>query len=256
MQSNLVEKKVVFNKKVAKDTFLLCIKSKEIASLAKFGQFLMIRLNRRYDPLLKRPFSISFIERPDRIFILYRVRGRVTKEMSGLKEGDPIFVLGPLGRPFLIEDNKRIILVSGGIGIAPLIWILKEHPERAILISGYKDMDEVIRIEDFLRGDYQYRIAVEGDSPFFKGTSVDLFKSYLEEKGEKGIILSCGPYPMLLEVYNICKEMDIPLYLSLETHMACGIGLCQGCVVETKEGYKRVCKDGPIFYANDLIFRE
>jgi len=256
MQGNLIERKVISNKKIVEDTFLLCIESEKIASSAKFGQFLMIKLSSSYDPFLKRPFSISFIEPPDKIFILYKIKGRVTKAMSHLKKGDSIFVFGPLGNAFNLNERiEEIILVSGGIGIAPLIWILKEYPKKAVLISGYKKLSEVIRIEALLSGRYQYRIAVEEEGPFFKGTSVDLFQRYIKEnRGKKRIIISCGPYPMLLALYKVAKRINIPIYFSLETHMACGIGLCQGCVIETKEGYKRVCKDGPIFNANDLIF--
>ncbi len=232
----------------------MCIKtSREIVESFVPGQFIMLSFG-LLDPLLKRPFSVFLTEKPDRMFILYKIRGKATLLMSKLKEGD-IYLSGPFGKGICIdEDINRVILVGGGVGIAPLFSFLLNLRKKAILIAGYRSKDEFINIKEFAQ-DCDFLIATEDGSYGFKGKATDLLKSCLKETSST-IIISCGPEEMLKEVKSIAEKSGIPCYVSLETYMACGMGLCGGCVVKGKKGYIRVCKEGPIFKAEDICWEK
>lgn len=255
----IFDAKIISNKSIAKDIYLLSFKSKEMVSCIKAGQFLMLKMNHFMDPILRRPFSISFID-PDnnRLFILYKIRGKVTKFMSRLKEGDHISIIGPLGNGFDIPENiSHLILLGGGIGIAPLISLIQQYKKKIIFIAGYKSQKEFINIKRLIDGDYPYIVATEDGSLGFMGTVVELFKNFMKDKNYSNpIVISCGPLAMLKEVAQITKEMKIPCYVSLETKMACGMGICQGCVINGRSGYLRVCKEGPVFNAQEICWEE
>jgi len=175
--------------------------------------------------------------------------GRGTQLLSQLGEGDELDVLGPLGNPFPYEIYKNPLLVAGGIGIAPLYFLAKtlDHPT---LIFGAKSKDELYALDE-LR---EFAVVL----PFTEDGSA----------GERGLatskllqlipgydaIFACGPGAMLMEVARIGKEVGLPSFISLEERMACGFGACLGCAVRTREGYKMVCKDGPVMPGEEVIF--
>lgn len=237
---------------LSKDVYSMWIEDSHIASMAKPGQFVSLycRSNNR---LLPRPLSICEIdESKTSIRLVYRVMGDGTKEISSYKEKDTIEVMGPLGNGFTLED-KKAILVGGGIGIPPMLELAKQLPGEKIIVLGYRDT--TFLVEDFKGLGHVY-IATEDGSMGTKGNVIDAIReNYLEGQ----IIYACGPTPMLRGIQLYGQDNGISTQLSLEERMACGIGACLACVCKSKERdshthvhNKRICKEGPVFYGEDI----
>lgn len=249
------EKAVVLSQKeISPGIFDMRIGTKEIATLAKPGQFLSLYC-KDGTRLLPRPISICEIDRKEKsLRLVYRVAGNGTAEFSERKPGEELEVLGPLGNGFpLIE--KKAFLVGGGIGIPPMLQLSKElNCEKQILL-GYRD--SLFLNEDFSSYGSVY-LATEDGSAGTKGNVIDA----IEENGLiADIIYACGPLPMLRALKTYAKEHGIECYVSLEERMACGIGACLGCVCKSEEidGHtnvhnKRICKEGPVFLAQEVEF--
>jgi dihydroorotate dehydrogenase electron transfer subunit len=242
-----MELKIIENREIAKNTYSLKIDNPDLFDVFP-GQFFMVRVNDFNYPLLRRPFSVAnytdkYIE------IIYRVVGEGTNILSSKKEGEFIDLLGPLGNGFLdINGNKKIFLVGGGIGVAPLIY-LKNVIERYYKLPysayfGFNSADEVY--VEF------GNIATMDGSKGAIGNVVDLAESALDEKS---IVFACGPTIMLKRLAYVCYEKGCDMRVSLESRMACGIGVCLGCVVETESGYKKVCDNGPVFDYKEIVWQ-
>ncbi len=260
---HIIDAKIISNQEVAKHIYLLSIEASDIASTAKPGQFVMLKLNPYLSYILRRPFSICLTNQQGHIYILYKIKGKGTQYISKMRKGDKISVIGPLGNGFpILKNYNQIFLLGGGIGVAPLISLLPYYGNKSIFIAGYKSKSTYINIAEIFRTKYKYIVATEDGSIGYKGTLVDLFKKYLDEYLKntqnkiKTIIVSCGPIYMLKKIYKIAYSIKIPLYVSMETYMACGLGLCQGCVIKGKTGYMRVCKEGPVFKAEYICWKE
>lgn len=249
------EKAVVLSQKeISPGIFDMRIGTKEIATLAKPGQFLSLYC-KDGTRLLPRPISICEIDREEKsLRLVYRVAGNGTAEFSERKPGEELEVLGPLGNSFPLKE-KKAFLVGGGIGIPPMLQLSKElNCEKQILL-GYRD--SLFLNEDFLSYGSVY-LATEDGSAGTKGNVIDA----IEEKGlSADIIYACGPLPMLRALKAYAKEHGIECYVSLEERMACGIGACLGCVCKSEEidGHtnvhnKRICKEGPVFLAQEVEF--
>ncbi len=228
------------------------------------GQFFMLRpwSFDRFDPLLNRPFGVYRVFEGG-IEILYKVVGRGTRIMTGLKEGDEVILIGPLGRGFpFMEGWEEVSIVSGGVGIAPFYhliqWIREKGSFPALsLYHGGRGEEDLVGIEEFERAGVTVNIATERGTRGYRGLISDLFKRDLEKgKVRPSAVLSCGPKGMLKEVALICRERGIPCYVSLDRMMGCGIGTCLGCVVRTKGGYQRVCMEGPVFESEEIVWEE
>jgi len=233
---------------------ILEIRSK-MASIARPGQFVMIRVSSSYDPLLRRPFSI-FQKNGDKISIFYKIVGRGTKIMSFWKEGDVIDIMGPLGRGFSILNKKSLLLVAGGMGIAPLGFLASALIKKGCnfyVIWGIKQKmdDELIKIISKIVKNII--IYTEDGSLGKTGLATDGLKWALREK-RPDFIYACGPFSMLRAISYIAKGEDIPLEVCLESQMACGVGACLGCVVKGRLGLLKVCEQGPVFDARDIIW--
>lgn len=214
----------------------------------KPGQFCILRLNQRLDPLLGRPFSI-FDHTPGEIKFLYRVKGKGTKIMSKLKKGDSLTITGPFGRwyPFPEQD---FIVIAGGIGLASVYYLIKKFPERAYLFYGVRNEREILFYEELKNLAKEVYISCEENIPSaYKGVVTELFKEKAMELPLP--VYACGPMVMLKELKKIINP-EIPCYVATEERMACGVGACLGCVINTKEGFKRVCTDGPVFEIKEL----
>ena len=211
----------------------------------KPGQFFMVRGWERNDPFLPRPISVAGYEDKNLTF-LYEVRGKGTHIISKLSKGDSLDVLGPLGNGFDLDKPGKKAIISGGIGIAPLVYLLKNLKGKVDFYAGFRS--EVYwreEIEEF--SDYVY-ISTEDGSVCHKGFCVDDF-----DPSKYDEVLTCGPMPMMKRVLELCQG-KVPVQVSMESRMACGIGACLGCTIETHDGMKRVCKDGPIFSSEEVIF--
>ncbi len=241
----------------AESFHILKLRSPEIAVQAMPGQFVMLRVNELFDPLLRRPFSIFHTEK-DCLYLFYKVVGKGTSLMSQWSQGREVSLLGPLGNGFGLPSKDVPWLVAGGAGIAPLFFLhhyLKHHGYRPKILWGlrYRISQELI---DFL-SKYLDNIVIytEDGSLGYQGLVTEgVEKLYQITKPSK--IYACGPIPMLKSVYDWLKNKDIPMEVSLEAQMACGIGACLGCIIKGKEGYKKVCCEGPVFDAREIKWDE
>lgn len=211
----------------------------------KPGQFYMFR-SWDLDPLLSRPFSICDITK-DGIVFLYQVVGKGTKQMSEMGQGSKCQLLGPLGNGFEINENySKTALISGGIGLAPMYFLAKELKCQVDLYAGFSD--EPYFIEEMGKVINDLRCASDKGLAGKKGNVLSILDESIEEYDQ---IFACGPEPMLAAIKD--KIDGNKLQLSLENHMACGFGICLGCAVETTQGIKRCCVEGPVFKGSELI---
>lgn len=210
----------------------------------KPGQFYMIKGWDGLDPFLPRPISIADLENGELKF-LYEVRGRGTHIIGNLKRGDKLSVLGPLGNGFALEENKRVAIISGGVGIAPMLYLAKKLNAKIDIYSGFrKDVYFLDQIKPYTENVF---ISTEDGSTGHKGFVTELFNPL-----DYDLVYTCGPTPMMNVVINICRH-KVALYVSMESRMACGIGACLGCTIETINGMERVCKEGPVFRGEEII---
>src|SRR4030067_3338482 len=284
---------VLYNRKILPAYYRLGIGLKKVPSF-KPGQFIMLRITEQVDPLLRRPFGVYRIlgsrirgqgsrVREQGIEILYKVVGKGTRLMTGLKPGDKLDILGSLGNGFPLTDKgqgagvkgKEIIMIAGGIGIAPFYLLaerLKAEGFRQRLLFGGRSKDDLPGLDEFKKLKINIKISTQDGSVGKKGLVTDLLKSELRTPNSKlQTIYACGPKGMLKEVARVAKIADVPCYVSLDNVMACGIGACLGCAIKTvrssefgvksknshlstlnTQHYKMVCKDGPVFAAKEI----
>ena len=225
----------------------------EIASAARAGQFISVYTKDK-SKLLPRPISLCGIDRERGILrIVYRVAGAGTAEFSAYRAGDSVEIMGPLGNGFTLKD-KKAILIGGGIGAPPMLELMKELSCERTAVLGYRDQQLFLKDEFEACG--PVCVATEDGSAGTKGNVLDAIR----EQGVQGeIIYACGPTPMLRAVKAYAMEKGIECYISLEERMACGIGACLACVCQSKDvdshshvHNKRICKDGPVFAAEEV----
>ena len=241
---------------IGKDIYDMTIQTKHIAGHAKAGQFVSLYSNDA-SKLLPRPISLCGIDaEAGTLRLVYRVTGEGTgtEEFSRLKAGDTIRVLGPLGNGFTVEPGKKAFLIGGGIGIPPMLELMKQLDCDKTAVLGYRDSDMFLKDEFEAVGDVV--ISTEDGSFGTKGNVIDAIK---EQGVEGSIIYACGPTPMLRGIKQYAETNGIECYISLEERMACGIGACLACVCKSKDvdshshvHNKRVCKDGPVFDAREV----
>lgn len=250
--------KIISHKKIAPFHYKMTLEEKNIAKYSSPGQFIQIKISEENNPLLRRPFSINNINFSC-IDIIYKIVGKGTKILSQKKIGEYLDILGPLGQGFKIpKESYKIILVGGGYGISPLYFLGKELKNKnfdfKVIISA-KNKALLICKNDFKKIGVKTYLTTENGSIGKKGLATDLLKNLLNHS-DKFLVYACGPISMLKCVVEICKEYLAECQVSLETIIACGLGACFGCTINTKDGYKLVCKDGPVFRGEDIIFDE
>lgn len=255
---------VVFNREVAQDTFFMSLRAPEIADCSKPGQFVMIKVSQGLTPLLRRPFSICGKRDNDQILILYRTVGSGTSLMSGIKDGEILSVLGPLGRGFdMPAEDEKPVLIGGGMGIAPLIFLSQSlvH-DNFEFMAGFGSAGDVITPRTLLDIDIEIDVSTDDGTEGYSGFVTDMFHEYLDKNAHGNELLSvftCGPGLMMKKVAEQALGSNIRCQTSLEAIMACGLGACQGCAVQTSPGeeqkYYHVCKDGPVFSAEVIDWR-
>ncbi|MDF2542113.1 MAG: oxidoreductase FAD/NAD(P)-binding domain protein [Herbinix sp.] len=243
---------VLENISLTEDIYSMRIKAGDIAATAKPGQFVSL-YSKDGSKLLPRPISICEINSDDgTIRLVFRILGKGTLEFSKLQKGDTIEVMGPLGNGFTPEGTKAL-LIGGGIGIPPMLELAKQLPGVKQIVLGYRDTT-------FLEEEFTpYGVVYVSTEDGSKGTKGNVLNAILEHGLEADIIYACGPTPMLRGIKAYAEEKGIRAQLSLEERMACGIGACLGCVCKSKEKdhhsnvhNKRICKDGPVFYAEEV----
>ena len=238
--------------------YRLTFKAPLIAETAKPGQFVMIRTSIGHDPMLRRPFSVHQVLGDGQIQVYFKEVGRGTSILAHAKLGDTFSVFGPLGRGYKITQETSSILVGGGLGIAPLLLLLKENCRMKkncandLVILGGRSRDEVEPLlEDFKQYGVTIRVSTDDGSLGHHGYVTEILKSLDFSSGST--VYACGPEPMMSGIASICHEHKVACQVSVESVMACGMGACLGCSRPDKKGsYTHVCLNGPVFDAEKL----
>ncbi len=245
---------IIRQEEIADDIYSMWLRTDEIASHAKAGQFVSVYCNEG-SRLLPRPISICEIDKKDgAIRLVYRVAGKGTEEFSHMRTGMQLRVVGPLGNGFPLK-HKKAFLIGGGIGIPPMLELAKALDCEKHIVLGFRD--ELFLLEDF-QGKGQIYIATEDGSAGTEGNVLDAIR---ENGLSADIIYACGPTPMLRALKEYAAKNQIECWISMEERMACGIGACLACVCKSKEKdahtnvkNKRICKEGPVFRAEEVEF--
>lgn len=250
---------IVSNQVVASGYYKMILSSSRIAERVRPGQFLHIRCSEDCSPLLRRPFSIHARQNDGTLALLYKVVGMGTETLSRRKSRDSLDVLGPLGQGFRIfSDKGRALIVAGGIGVAPFLFLAQELRKRgaeATLLLGAETKDSLLSTSDFKELGIKVLVTTEDGTAGEKGYVPDIFEqSLLSQDKPVTTVYACGPREMLKRVAVICGIYGIACQVSLEEAMACGVGACLSCVVLTNSGYKKVCSDGPVFDGGEIVW--
>ncbi len=245
--------KIVDNHSLNKDFFILEISGKERLPEMKPGQFVEAKVEDSAETFLRRPFSIHDVDYGQNTFkLLIQIAGKGTEALSKLKKGDLLNMIYPLGNSFTLPEKKqRILLVGGGCGVAPLLFLgkhLKTNGCNPDILLGFRNSERIIEYDEYLKIGRVFLTTEDGsrgekgfvtDHPVFSSNSYDL-------------IYCCGPEAMMRAVGAYSKENNIGCEVSLENLMGCGIGACLCCIVATVRGNLCTCTDGPVFNINDL----
>ncbi|GMU84845.1 MAG: dihydroorotate dehydrogenase B (NAD(+)), electron transfer subunit [Ignavibacteriales bacterium] len=247
--------RVTDNKKIAENIHLLEFEAPVIAGVIKPGQFLNLRVNDNLFPLLRRPFSICEVK-GDRISVMFNVTGEGTKILAQKKQSDVVDILGPLGKGFTLNfEEKTVIIIAGGLGAAPFPYLTKElqnSGKEIFTVIGGRSSRDIIKY-----GLTNLYIVTEDGSEGMRGNVIDCYNNTLSNilSGTKFRVLTCGPNGMLRALKNYFSQEGMIIEASVESAMACGFGICQGCPIEHAESpdaYKLICKDGPVFNLHEI----
>lgn len=231
-------------RKLQKDIFLMVL-SGDCKDIDRPGRFVNIKIEGLY---LRRPISICDFNN-DEITIIFKTVGEGTKQLSEMKPGEVLDVLIPLGNGFDISANcKKPVVIGGGIGVPPLLNLCKQllaAGKKPAVILGFNTSEDAVLIDEFKALGVEPVITTAdgsmGTKGFVTGPLADMDFDY---------VFTCGPEPMLKAIWDMAEDGQF----SFEARMACGFGACMGCTCETKYGYKRICKDGPIMYKEEIIW--
>jgi len=279
-----IKAKILFNGEVSPGYFKMALGCPRIARSAKPGQFVQIKCTDTLDPLLRRPLSVHRLKaqgsRLEGIEVLYEVVGKGTEILSKRKKGEFINILGPLGNgfalpPFTLNPSPLTLLVAGGIGVAPLVFLaekLVKQKIKTIVLIGAKTKDLILCEKDFKKIEAEVHTSTDDGTKGYNGFVSKLFEKVLRTTNHEPrlsaavrrrwtkaeiTIYACGPHPMLRSIAEISKKRKIECQVLLEEKMACGIGACLGCAVKVTGkglGYKLACKDGPVFDAGEIVW--
>lgn len=273
---------ILLNQKIAEDHFKMVLRVEGLKESPRPGQFFHIRSGTGFDPLLRRPISLHRLgDAPDIIEILYKVVGRGTHLMSRRSKGTFLDIIGPLGNGFKIDKmQKNFIIIAGGMGVAPLMALCDElakfRKKHITVILAAKNANYIVGEQEFKNIKASVLVVTEDGSQGIRGLATDVLvdvikkfdlrdsKAPMADKHASAVtigtyhplvgVYTCGCMPMLKEISKICTRYKLRAQASLEERMGCGVGACLGCVVNTTSGYKRVCKDGPVFDLNEVVF--
>ncbi len=267
---------ILENERLARDTYRLRFACPEIAVSAVPGQFVMLRLAALNDPLIGRPLAIyDIIERDgraDALDVVYLVKGKFTSRVVRAQPGQELVVWGPLGNGFSAAPVDHLIMVAGGIGQTPFLTLGQEFlgtrrfgdgsravtpAKRVTLCYGARSADLLAGVPDFERAGIEVRIATDDGSRGKHGLVTDLLREVVAESQGSRRVVCCGPEPMMAAVSRLTSELQTPCQVSLETPMACGVGICFTCVAKVRDeqgewDYKRTCVEGPVFEASQI----
>jgi len=261
---NLSLARVISNRKVAADCYQMIISAPAMAAEVQPGQFFHLRCSEQLDPLLRRPISLFSVDRAKgEIGLLYRVVGRGTALLAKREPGSELDIMGPLGRGFRLPTQAgTVVLVGGGIGVAPLYATAvaaKATGCKVITLIGAGTAAKIYALAEFKEVSDRVLVATDDGSAGIKGRVTELLGQVLATE-QIAAVLCCGPNPMLQAAGQIAMAAGVPCQVSLEEYMGCGVGACLACACKTKQApsspftYKKVCVDGPVFNAEEVIW--
>lgn len=252
---------VIKNRNLKNDYHSLALGPYSRACHCQPGHFVHIKLPTA-DVFFRRALSIAHVPSLNRIEIILKVLGRGTKVMAGLRQGDPVNLLGPLGTPFkLPKKNETALIIAGGIGLPPLLFLTYEmikrgrNPKQIVFFYGGRSAVDIVEHSRIKKMGVTFQPVTEDGSLGETGLVTEsIEKHLLTRRSDRFRIYGCGPPGMLKATNDLGLKHGIPGQLSLEAPMPCGIGVCLGCVVElTKGGHARVCCDGPVFDIGEVV---
>jgi dihydroorotate dehydrogenase electron transfer subunit len=253
MAKRIEDFKVIDNKRINNDFFVLELLSRVKLPELKPGQFAQVRVDGSPDTFLRRPLSIHDVDyEKNTIKFLIQIAGKGTETLSKLRKSDIINIIYPLGNSFKLPDSgEKVLLVGGGCGIAPLLYLgkyLKTNGNIPDILLGFRNKERIIEYEEYL-GIGKVFVTTEDGSEGEKGfvTEHSILSVYKYDR-----IYCCGPDSMMKAVAKYSRKSNAECEVSLENLMACGIGACLCCIVDTVKGNVCTCIDGPVFNKNDL----
>ncbi|MEO0092476.1 MAG: dihydroorotate dehydrogenase electron transfer subunit [candidate division WOR-3 bacterium] len=241
--------RIIQHQHLTPEIYSLWLSAPKIAQHSKPGQFLQLQISETFDPFLARPFSIADVQ-TDKVRIIYRIRGKGTNMLKTKKVGEYLSVLGPLGKAIEKPKYKKITLIAGGIGIAPLLYLAKclKDKYEINLFYGTRTKKDLILLDEFKLLCRKISLATEDGTKGHRGLVTDLLDS---NKLSQTTVFTCGPKLMLKKVQNLLwQNSQIKVFGFLEEMLGCGCGLCFTCAVrkkESSEDYYHICTDGPVF---------
>ena len=246
--------RIISKQKIATDTYDFTLFAGELAQIAQPGQFVHIQVPGK---TLRRPISICHVNKENNTLrIVFQIRGEGTEILSQLKTDDTMNLLAPLGHGYEIGDTKKkVLLVGGGIGVPPLLYLAKQYGENATVVIGFRSKEFVILEQDFIKAGCNVIVVTDDGTYGHHGLVTDCIADVVFDE-----MFACGPMPMLKALAHVADERHVPFQVSLEERMACGVGACLGCACKTKreekqdETYSHVCKDGPVFDYKKIVF--
>ncbi|MDR0865097.1 MAG: dihydroorotate dehydrogenase electron transfer subunit [Candidatus Symbiothrix sp.] len=223
------------------------------------GQFVQVKVNNSENTFLRRPISVHYVNKIAReLWLLIQLVGNGTRKLAEIQPGDFLNLIYPLGKGFSIpseqDKNKKLLLIGGGVGIAPLLYLgiyLKERGFTPTFLLGARTEKDLLQLDEFKKIGAVH-ITTENGLAGEKGFVTN--HSFLLA-GDADFIYTCGPKPMMVAVARYAKKFNIPCEVSLENSMACGIGACLCCVEKTEKGNTCVCTEGPVFNINELTWQ-
>ena len=262
------------NERVAENTFRLCFVAPDLITHLQPGQFLILRLANTDDPLLGRPLAVYRADAVNGIVeVIYLVVGKMTERLSQLSVGIPLQVWGPLGNGFALPECDHLVMVAGGIGQTPFYMLAEEtlglrafagrnsQVHKVSLLFGARNKNRLACLDEFHNLGVDVHVATEDGSKGIQGFVTDLIAQAIARAGLPRVVMACcGPHPMLYAAFQAAQLMgQLPCYVSLESPMVCGLGLCFTCVVKYRDeggkpDYVRTCVEGPVFDAYRLIW--
>ncbi len=267
---------VLFNQQVAPGYWRIRLTAPAAFADAEPGQFVMVRVGNAIDPLLRRPFAVfdagllqeqgASSEQPAYFEMLYHVVGKGTAKLADMKAGQPVDILGPLGKGFVTgaaDEDK--LLVGGGIGLAPLYLLAKSllaQKAKVHLFAGGRSSEDVLCFDEFAQLGASCHAATNDGSFGEAGFVTAPLTRYLDQLQGRATIYACGPTPMLRAVAQLAQARNVPCQVSLEGYMACGVGACLGCVAEGHNhsqqtpDFRCVCTEGPVFDSRELKWEQ
>lgn len=238
-------------RKIKENIYDFTVTCPEMAAKVKAGQFLHILCGG--DAYLRRPISICDVTDGKNIRFIFETRGKGTDALSQKRVGEKLDILGPLGNGFTVhqEDEDAILLIGGGIGVFPLLHLAKQLNKKATVILGFRNQDAVMMTEEFEAVSRNVFLATDDGSCGYHGFVTDVMKNIMDSN-RVSRIYTCGPTPMMRQIVKLAEPAGIPVQVSLEERMGCGVGACVTCTCTVAGARKRVCKDGPVFHGAEV----